>query len=399
MEFESILMDLKEYTWDKIHSKKWTQVEIFWRDIHSFCSLGLAGIYFLKNKLSECIHVLDIGIMIGAVKFKKYLHTFVQYCHDILINNLTLNKQLHKYKLKTLKFVNTNESIDSKDDNEWICRINIPTINPKSTLITMDYNEFDMEQFIVKYFVKEEPIKIFNMISDWPALKKWNNLDYFVNKCGFRTIPIEIGRVYTDDSWTQKLMNMHEYISQYVLTKNNNKNIGYLAQHELFEQIKSPSLINDFSIPDICHIGKNDFNTTGSINAWFGPKGTITPIHYDPKHNLLSQIIGYKYICLFHPNVWDKYLYPYPKDHLLHNTSTMDINIFDLIHSNTITNEHKRQLTIKYPQFFQLINHENSSSKFYEIILKPGDVLYIPPKWGHFVTSLSVSFSLSFWFD
>jgi lysine-specific demethylase 8 len=34
---------------------------------------------------------------------------------------------------------------------------------------------------------------------------------------------------------------------------------------------------------------------------------------------------------------------------------------------------------------------------FMDCILEEGDLLYIPPKWWHYVRSLSISFSVSFW--
>jgi lysine-specific demethylase 8 len=35
--------------------------------------------------------------------------------------------------------------------------------------------------------------------------------------------------------------------------------------------------------------------------------------------------------------------------------------------------------------------------EFMDGILEEGDLLYIPPKWWHYVRSLSISFSVSFW--
>jgi len=35
--------------------------------------------------------------------------------------------------------------------------------------------------------------------------------------------------------------------------------------------------------------------------------------------------------------------------------------------------------------------------EFMDCILEDGELLYIPPKWWHYIRSLSTSFSVSFW--
>lgn len=37
--------------------------------------------------------------------------------------------------------------------------------------------------------------------------------------------------------------------------------------------------------------------------------------------------------------------------------------------------------------------------EFLDCILDEGEMLYIPPKWWHYVRSLSLSFSVSFWWS
>ncbi|KAF4804408.1 lysine demethylase 8 [Turdus rufiventris] len=148
-------------------------------------------------------------------------------------------------------------------------------------------------------------------------------------------------------------------------------NVGYLAQHQLFDQI--PELKEDISIPDYCCLGEGEEDDI-TINAWFGPGGTISPLHQDPQQNFLAQVFGRKYIRLCSPQDSEN-LYPH-ESQILHNTSQVDVEDPDLD---------------KFPNF--------TKASFQSCILMPGQILFIPVKYWHYVRSLELSFSVSFWWS
>lgn len=125
--------------------------------------------------------------------------------------------------------------------------------------------------------------------------------------------------------------------------------------------------MDDLLIPDYC-------NSTPDMNIWLGPEGTVSPLHHDPKHNLLTQIRGHKRVLLFPPD--QAGLYPFSEECLMSNTSQVNPENPDLS---------------QFPLF--------SGAKGLGCLLGPGDVLYIPPKWWHHVRSLTASLSVSFWWE
>lgn len=47
----------------------------------------------------------------------------------------------------------------------------------------------------------------------------------------------------------------------------------------------------DIRVPEYCCLSKDyDNSCDPDINAWFGPANTVSPLHYDPKDNLLAQV-------------------------------------------------------------------------------------------------------------
>lgn len=153
----------------------------------------------------------------------------------------------------------------------------------------------------------------------------------------------------------------------------------------------------DFSIPDYCTFFDEPSEIKmPDINAWFGPKGTISPNHFDPKNNLLCQVflllllfffsiqINIKIIVLFFSKVFGTkqiFLYPpedadnlYPFEGMLSNTGQADpLN----------------------PDYEKFPNFKKASGTM--CYLGPGEMLFIPPGWWHHIVSLSPSFSISFW--
>lgn len=228
-------------------------------------------------------------------------------------------------------------------------------------------------EFQDRCFDTLQPALLLDTFNNWPALEKWRDLNYLLKLTGNRKVPIEIGANYASDEWSQKFMKIKDFLQRQFSADNESTEdekcgVEYLAQHELFEQI--PQLKKDFSIPTYCSLARNSESL--DIKAWLGPKGTISQMHYDPKHNLLCQVFGSKMIILASPEDTDN-LYI---NECLKNTSQINANCLDID---------------KFPLA--------ANVKFLHLTLQPGDCLYLPPKWWHYVESESASFSVSFWWE
>ncbi|KAK3991296.1 lysine-specific demethylase [Cladorrhinum sp. PSN332] len=248
------------------------------------------------------------------------------------------------------------------------------------------------------------PLVFTNLVSSWPALTQnpWSCPSYLLSLTfsGRRLVPIEIGRSYVDSGWSQSLLPFKQFLSQYIINPSPSST-GYLAQHPLLSHI--PSLLQDITIPDLCYTSPPPSplcpNTpeldSPQLNAWFGPPGTITPLHTDPYHNLLVQVVGRKYVRLYPPWIGQHVMRKRGKENGVEmgNTSEWDLGSlegWDLPHEEEEVSEKEREKE----------NGEFKSVKeWVDCILEPGDTLYIPVGWWHYVRGLSVSFSVSFWWN
>lgn len=160
----------------------------------------------------------------------------------------------------------------------------------------------------------------------WPAHERWRSLDYLLDLGSDRMVPVEIGSSYTDASWRQEMMRLEDFVDRCLL----GDEMGYLAQHDLLEQI--PQLGKDILVPDYCylHLELNEYYERRPHevikNAWLGPAGTVSPLHHDPFHNLLVQVAGSKYIRLYDPHQS-----VYPREGIMNNTSQVKHLFYSLM--------------------------------------------------------------------
>ena len=123
---------------------------------------------------------------------------------------------------------------------------------------------------------------------------------------------------------------------------------------------------------------------TADRRAWFGPAGTVTPVHYDHHAGLLVQAVGRKRVLLWPPSAREL-LHAPPAGSPLDNTSPYDPEPPRDDEGGGGDGGVPPEDAAALRACCECVE------------LAPGDALLIPQGWWHYARSLSVSFSVSFW--
>jgi hypothetical protein len=139
---------------------------------------------------------------------------------------------------------------------------------------------------------------------------KWSDANYLRSIAGpGRVVPVEIGKSYEDETWSQAILPFEAFLDHCrwgASDESDNEtrlnDLHYLAQHDLFTQL--PELRADVIPFDLVYAAPSapssfpqyrppmdDEQGTETVlmNAWMGPKGTLTPIHRDPYFNFFGE--------------------------------------------------------------------------------------------------------------
>jgi len=203
-------------------------------------------------------------------------------------------------------------------------------------------------EFRRTYLEPNRPVVIKDMASSWPALKKWTP-EYFAREYGSLQVKIydrSFTRAGTSYMSSLRKIPFREYL-EFML--NSSMDLRLFA-FNIFWQ--APELRKDILWPDITKGFSKQF-----IFTFFGCKGSVTPLHYDPDrpHLLHTVLHGKKRVVLF-PNEESKNLYKHP----FNTRSYVDVD---------------------NPDFDNFPRLKNVTG--YQAILQPGETLFMPSGYWH----------------
>ncbi|MBI1310271.1 cupin-like domain-containing protein [bacterium] len=222
------------------------------------------------------------------------------------------------------------------------------------------------EEFRERYCGCNRPVIVTDAISHWPALSLWNE-DYLRQRGQGCAVQIQANRESNPDYEESKdrhrsSCEFGEFISR-VFQGGTSNDVYMTASNSSANKEILSRLSDDFEAPE----PYADASTGGGRTfLWIGPKGTFTPLHHDLTNNFMAQVHGRKRVRLISPANLP----------LVYNNR----HCFSDLRIDEIDSQ-------KHPLFRDV--------QIYNVILEPGELLFLPVGWWHDVLALDVSITIT----
>jgi hypothetical protein len=216
--------------------------------------------------------------------------------------------------------------------------------------------------------MKGIPLVFTDTFDTWPALARWSPA-HFKARLGAAPMTVTTGRAadpatHTHIGEPSELMPMGELCDRVLAAGATND--FYLMAND-FDPAR-PGLVPLLDDLRASHPILDDQRHSGCALLWFGPAGTVTPLHHDTRNVLLCQVFGHKRVLVF----------PRFETPLLGALPNSLYGRVDL----------ERPEREAFPELADALRMET--------ILAPGEALFLPAGSFHQLRALDVSISLGF---
>ncbi|KAL2328830.1 hypothetical protein Fmac_022257 [Flemingia macrophylla] len=339
----------REMAWEQLHSGPWHSVLPVWRDAYSMACLHVARLHYASGDFREALRVLDLGIIMGGTLLREDL--------DSAIEKVAEQTRRGGVRVSDLGNCEHRRLVDREFNVAEVLQL-LPMKSLSSEFVVKK-SGLSLEKFLRDHYLSGSPVIISDCMAHWPAKMKWNDEDYLLSVAGDRTVPVEVGKNYLCTEWKQELITFSEFLQRIKTDGTSPGGPTYLAQHPLFDQVVGKKYIRLYS--------------SSFSEELFPHSGTML--------SNSSQVISFLN-CMIEQLVLSTCVFAWK-----HKTITASHLSGQRILEVDLDNIDE----VKFPKVQDL--------EFVDCILEEGEMLYIPPKWWHYVRSLTTSFSVSFWWS
>jgi hypothetical protein len=229
------------------------------------------------------------------------------------------------------------------------------------------FDTLDPETFKKEYYNRGIPVVIKKLSNEWPAYQKWN-WDYFRQLVGHKKVPL-YNNVKSDAYTPINKADDYKTFGEYIDMISKGPAGWRIFLFNIFDH--APQLTKDFTWPEQYMKGfvkKYPMLFTGG-------QGSITHMHFDidMSHILHTQFGGRKRVLMF----------PYKEQHKLYRKPWEVLSLADF-------SNYYEEGKLNYEKFPALKMAEGV-----DLILEPGDTLFMPAGYWHHMEYLESGFAMS----
>jgi hypothetical protein len=157
------------------------------------------------------------------------------------------------------------------------------------------------DEFFARYVATNTPLVVTDLVTGWAAFGKWSP-EHFAERYGHVSIKMTADR-NADPHYDMRTalhtrpIRMSEFVAR-VLAAGETNDFYLVAQNKNSALAELAPLLDDVALPE----GWFEADEVRSSSAlWFGPAGTVTPLHHDTSNILFCQIYGRKRFRMISP--------------------------------------------------------------------------------------------------